>query len=107
MMMTIVTMVWCEIEGLTARRPSMADVTLNAGVMKPSEISVQQPIIAGKMTHLALYLLTSAYNANIPPSPLLSALSARYTYFIVVMSVSVQMTHESPPRIRSSVMTLE
>ncbi len=33
--------------GWMSRSPSMAEVTLMAGVIKPSEISVAQPIIAG------------------------------------------------------------
>ena len=46
--------VFAEIAGFSARKPSMADVTLIAGVMNPSDISVAQPIIAGKITQLAL-----------------------------------------------------
>jgi hypothetical protein len=34
--------------------PSMAEVTLIAGVINPSAISVAQPIIAAYITHLAL-----------------------------------------------------
>ena len=46
--------VFVEIAGFSARKPSIADVTLIAGVMNPSDISVAQPIIAGKITQLAL-----------------------------------------------------
>jgi hypothetical protein len=55
--------------GSSVRNPSMAEVTEMAGVINPSEISVAHPMIAGKITHPALYLLTNAYNAKIPPSP--------------------------------------
>ena len=92
--------------GLLMVSPSMAEEILMAGVINPSEISVAHPIMARYTTHFALYRLTSAYRANIQPSPLLSAFSARYTYLTVVMSVSVQNTQETPPNTRSSVMML-
>jgi len=60
MAITIVMMVCSEIFGLRERNPSIAEVTLMAGVIKPSAIRVQQPIMAGKITHWALYLLTNA-----------------------------------------------
>jgi hypothetical protein len=77
MIITIVIIVCVEIVGSSERNPSIADVTEIAGVINPSEISVAQPMMAGKITQPALYLLTSAYNAKIPPSPLLSAARAR------------------------------
>src|SRR5215203_505882 len=103
--MTIVMIVCVVIVGSSERSPSIAEVTLMAGVMKPSEIRVAHPMIAGKITQLALYRLTKAYKAKIPPSPLLSALNAKYTYLIVVIVVKVQKTQDNPPKIRSSVIT--
>jgi hypothetical protein len=60
MPITIEIMVLSEIFGLRVFNPSTAEVTLIAGVINPSAINVQQPIMAGKITHSALYLLTSA-----------------------------------------------
>ncbi len=71
-------------------KPSTADEIEIGGVINPSAIKDAQPINAGIIVHFALYLLTNAYNAKIPPSPLLSAFKARITYFIVTIKVNVQ-----------------
>ncbi len=57
--------------------PSTAEEMEIAGVIKPSARSVAQPIRAGIMTHLTLFAFSNAKRANIPPSPLLSAFSAK------------------------------
>src|SRR4029077_4690304 len=64
-------------------RPSIADGTEMGGVITPSASKAAPPIMAGKTSHL-FWRLTSVYNENIPPSPLLSALSVSQTYLTVV-----------------------
>src|SRR5690606_10437757 len=61
--------------------------------------------MAGKINHFAL-LLTNVYKENIPPSPLLSALSTIQTYFTVVCKVKIQKIHDRPPSTRSAEITL-
>src|SRR5690606_39500619 len=87
------------------RSPSTAEVTEMGGVIIPSANSVEPPIIAGNTAHFAC-LLTNAKRENVPPSPLLSAVNVRITYFKVVCSVSVQMIHDNPPIIKISSMIL-
>jgi hypothetical protein len=55
----------------------MAEEIEMGGVMNPSAINVAQPMIAGKIVQLTLYLRTNAYSAKIPPSPRLSAFNAK------------------------------
>ena len=83
-------------------KPSTADEIEIGGVINPSAIKDAQPINAGIIVHFALYLLTNAYNAKIPPSPLLSAFKARITYFIVTIKVNVQNTQLTPPSTNAS-----
>ncbi|MNL68625.1 hypothetical protein D3C87_1933770 [compost metagenome] len=85
-------------------RPSIAEEIVIAGVIMPSARSVAAPIIAGKINHGAL-LRTNENRDRIPPSPLLSAWSVISTYFTVVCKVTVQNTHDNPPRTRSLSMT--
>ena len=77
------------------RRPSMAVVTVTAGVRMPSAS------MAGRISHGAT-LRTRLNRAKMPPSLWLSAFMAITTYLTVVTSVMVQMTSESAPRIISS-----
>jgi hypothetical protein len=62
----------------------------------PSESKAAPPIIAGITSHLRRRR-TSANNANMPPSPRLSARRTMITYFIVVKSVIVQMISDKVP----------
>src|SRR5207237_80915 len=79
-------------------KPSMAEVTEIGGVIIPSANKAAPTIMEGKTNHFFL-LLTSANNENIPPSPLLSALNVRTTYFNVVCRVRVQIIHDKLPKI--------
>ena len=88
--------------GFMALMPSTADDIEMAGVIKPSAISVAQPIRAGIMIHFNLLFLSKANNAKIPPSPLLSALSAKKMYLMVANKMSVQMTLDSAPKMKGS-----
>ena len=83
------------------RRPSMAVVTVTAGVRMPSASSAAPPIMAGRISHGAT-LRTKLNRAKMPPSLWLSAFMAITTYLTVVTSVMVQMTSESAPKIMSS-----
>ena len=65
-------------------KPSIAETTVIDGVIIPSAINVLAPIMAITYNHFFLLLRTRAYNANIPPSPLLSARKVISTYLIVV-----------------------
>src|SRR4051812_37519311 len=98
-----ITMGTVSMCGYKIFNPSTADEIEIGGVINPSAINDAQPISAGMIVHFALYLRTNAYNAKIPPSPLLSAFSARYTYLNVVIMVSVQKTQDTPPSTKSSV----
>ena len=82
-------------------RPSIAVVTVTAGVITPSASRAAPPIMAGKMSHFPK-CFTRLYREKIPPSPWLSACMATTTYFIVVSRVMVQMTRDSAPKISSS-----
>ena len=84
------------------RKPSMAVVTVTAGVRMPSASSAAPPSMAGMMSHLP-QRLTRLYRAKIPPSPWLSARSEMSTYLTVVSSVTVHTTSESAPSTNSSV----
>ena len=63
--------------------PSIAAVTEMGGVMMPSASRAAPPIMAGITSHF-FRRLTNAYNANVPPSPLLSARNTKITYLMVV-----------------------
>ena len=63
--------------------PSTAAVIEIGGVIIPSASNAAPPTMAGKTSHF-FWRLTNAYNAKVPPSPRLSALKTRTTYFIVV-----------------------
>ena len=82
-------------------KPSIADVIEIGGVIIPSASNDAPPIIAGITSHFRL-LLTRAYKAKVPPSPLLSALKIKTTYLMVVWRVRVQMIQDKLPRINAS-----
>ena len=63
--------------GLMLLIPSTAEDMEIAGVINPSAIKVAQPINAGIITQRTRLVLSKANKAKIPPSPLLSALSAK------------------------------
>ena len=98
MMVMMITLVWPSPSSAwphsMVRRPSMAVVTVTAGVRMPS-------IMAGRISHGAT-LRTRLNRAKMPPSLWLSAFMAITTYLTVVTSVMVQMTSESAPKIMSS-----
>ena len=98
-----ITMGTVCISGYKIVKPSTAEEMEIGGVIKPSAMSDAHPNNAGIKVHFALYRRTIAYKAKIPPSPLLSALSAIITYFIVTTIVNVQNTQDTPPKIKSSV----
>ena len=75
MMLTTIGII--GISGKMLFTPSTADEIEMAGVIKPSAISVAQPMSAGIMIHLIFFFLSKANKAKIPPSPLLSAFSAK------------------------------
>src|SRR4029078_11479634 len=83
----------------------MEDETEMEGVINPSASKALPPIMAGYFSHPSFVLLTNAYKENIPPSPLLSALSVSITYLTVVCSVSVHMIQDKDPSINCSVAT--
>lgn len=83
------------------RKPSMAVVTVTAGVRMPPASSAAPPIMAGRISHGAT-LRTRLNRVKMPPSLWLSAFMAISTYLTVVTSVMVQITSESAPRIMSS-----
>ena len=93
------TMGTIGISGDMSCSPSMADVTVMAGVITPSAIIVLAPIMARMANHFLPRLRISVNSARIPPSPLLSARSATNTYFRVVCRVSVQNIHDTAPNI--------
>ena len=82
-------------------RPSTAVVTVTAGVRTPSASRAAPPSIAGTMSHLP-QPRTSENSEKMPPSPWLSAFMAISTYLTVVSRVMVQMTRESEPMIKAS-----
>ncbi len=84
------------ISELISCNPSIEEVTVIAGVMTPSARRADPPIMVRIATH-GDFSLISAARAKIPPSPLLSALKAIKTYFIVVERVSVQKIQDKPP----------
>ena len=92
--------------GLKYLNPSMAEETEIEGVISPSANNALPPMIAGKASHFNLDFLTRANKEKMPPSPLLSAFNTRITYLNVVINVSVQNTHETPPIIKSLVIIL-
>ena len=57
--------------------PSTAEEIEIAGVINPSANKVEQPIKAGIITHFIRLDFNKAKRAKIPPSPLLSELSAK------------------------------
>ncbi len=86
--------------GFNERSPSTAEVTVIAGVIMPSARRALAPIAATiKGQRLERGRLINENRAMMPPSPLLSARNAPTTYFIVVWSVRVQITHETAPNI--------
>ena len=90
--------------GSSTLKPSIAEATEMGGVIIPSASKALPPMMAGNKSHLIFVLLTKAYKANIPPSPLLSALNVSKTYLMVVCMVSVQKIHEIPPSTTSLLM---
>lgn len=97
----VIVEIWCKASIFLS--PSIADVTDIGGVIMPSASRAAPPTIAGKTVHLPCRF-TNAYNENIPPSPLLSALRVNITYFTVVCIVSVHIIQERAPIINSSLM---
>jgi len=89
--------------GYNIFRPSIAEEMEIAGVIKPSASNAEHPINVAMRGHFKGCFFTRAYKENIPPSPLLSALSVSITYLKVVMSSNVQMTQDNEPSTRSSV----
>ena len=87
---------------LICLRPSIEAITVREGVITPSAINADAPIIATRYNHFVFIFLTKENNAKIPPSPLLSALREIRTYLMVVCSVSVQIIQESAPSMYSS-----
>ena len=73
----VMTIGMTGISGKMLFTPSTAEEIEMAGVMNPSAINVAQPMRAGMMIHLAFFSFSKANSAKIPPSPLLSALSAK------------------------------
>ncbi|MNY24943.1 hypothetical protein D3C86_1586900 [compost metagenome] len=63
--------------------PSIAEVMVMGGVIRPSASNAAPPIIPMSTIHLE-WRRTSAYREKIPPSPLLSARKVSHTYLIVV-----------------------
>ena len=63
--------------GLMLLMPSTAEEMEMAGVMNPSASKVAQPMSAGITTQRTFRSFSKAKRAKIPPSPLLSALSAK------------------------------
>ena len=88
--------------GLIFAKPSTADEIEMAGVINPSAINEAQPINVGTIIHLAFLSFNKAYKAKMPPSPLLSAFSAKYTYLIVANKNKVQITADKPPKTNPS-----
>jgi len=82
------------------RNPSIAVVTVTAGVSTPSANNAAPPIIAGMIRYLPPFL-TKVYKEKIPPSPWLSAFNAITTYLIVVNNVKVQKIKETAPITKS------
>ena len=100
----MITISWVETGTLPPNwrpfNPSIAVVTVTAGVNVPSAKMAAPPIKAGNTSHLALFL-TKVYRAKIPPSPWLVAFSAIKTVCKVVSSVTVQRTKEMEPMMKS------
>lgn len=90
---------------LTEFKPSIAEDTEIGGVIIPSANNVVAPSIVG-ITKYLLYLRTSAYKENTPPSPWLSARRVNQMYFTVVWNNNVQKTNEIPPYTRVSLIRL-
>ena len=104
-MIMITTIGNTGISGLTILNPSTAEEIDIAGVIKPSAIKVEQPIRAGRITHLRLFF-NKANKAKIPPSPLLSAFNAKYIYLMDAIKINVQITADKPPKISPSLKTV-
>ena len=81
---------------LKSFRPSIAEVTVIEGVITPSASKAAPPAIVRRAAHPDFFFI-SANRANIPPSPLLSALRVIMTYLIVVCKVRVQNIHDNDP----------
>ncbi len=90
--------IFCRAGNLVS--PSTAEVMEMGGVIMPSASKAAPPIIAGTTNHFRLRR-TKAYNAKVPPSPLLSALSMSQTYLRVVCKVIVQIMQDKAPMINS------
>ncbi len=99
-----ITISWVETGTLPPNlrpfNPSIAVVTVTAGVKVPSARIAAPPIKAGNTSHLARFL-TKVYKAKIPPSPWLVAFRAINTVCTVVSKVTVQRTREIEPTIKS------
>ena len=76
MMVMMMTLVWPSPKSAwphsIVRKPSMAVVTVTAGVRMPSASSAAPPIMAGRISHGAT-LRTKLNRAKMPPSLWLSA----------------------------------
>ena len=80
----------------TKPKPSIADVTVIAGVMTPSARRALPPTMASTDKE-TVFLRMRPNNAKIPPSPWLSARSVMITYLNEVCNVKVQKIQEIPP----------
>ena len=69
--------------GLLIFSPSIADVTVIAGVITPSANKVLPPIMV-KIIMIGYFFFKRAKRAKIPPSPWLSARKVIITYLTVV-----------------------
>ncbi|MPM61274.1 hypothetical protein SDC9_108132 [bioreactor metagenome] len=87
------------VSGFIPLNPSIAETIVIEGVIIPSAINVLAPMIAIIYNHFFLFLRISAYNARMPPSPLLSALRVIKIYLTVVCNVKVHIMHEIAPMI--------
>jgi hypothetical protein len=94
--------------GAATSRPSTAESTEMAGVMTPSPKKMAVPNTPTNRSRLrsagrsATAVEASASIAMRPPSPLLSARRIKATYFSPTMTVRVQNTSESTPKMASS-----
>ena len=85
----------------------MAESTEIAGVMAPSPYSNAAPIrptirsCARQVPGWALRAESSANNATMPPSPLLSARRISHAYFSEMIRISAHRISDTTPRIAS------
>ncbi len=108
-MTTLIGSTYCFSSGAVTSRPSTADSTEIAGVIKPSPKNRQAPMMPTSVSALRTPVPTetrcaSAISARMPPSPRLSACMISVTYFTVTMSTRDQKMRERMPRTSVGVM---